>query len=108
MIDDYTPELSLEDACVDAVEWMDKISCSFAYRLAKADYENAEEGSEDVETGLAQVLAEQKWVVDYTPGLSLADACTDAVEWMDKISCSFAYRLAKADYENGEEDSEDS
>ena len=84
------------------------MKCSFAYRLAKAEYETAEESSETSETGLAQVEAEQEWVVDYTPGLSLEDACVDAKGMMDKMKCSFAYRLAKAEYETAEEGSDDS
>ena len=49
---------------------------------------------------MAQVDAEQEFVVDYTPGLTLAEACVDAKGMMDKMKCSFAYRVAKAQYES--------
>ena len=89
---------------MDAKGMMEMMKCSFAYNLAKATYESAEEVDE---TGLAQIEAEQEWVIDYTPGLTKGDACVDADGMMEMMKCSFAYNLAKAAYENANEGSED-
>lgn len=57
------------------------------------------------EAEFAQLQAEETWVVDHTPGLSKEEACKDAVEkWEERLACAFAYRVAKAAYENAEED----
>ena len=84
---------------MDAKGMMEMMKCSFAYNLAKAAYESAEEVAE---TGLAQIEAEQEWVIDYTPGLTKGKACEDADGMMEMIKCSMAYRVAKAQYENAQ------
>ena len=50
-----------------------------------------------------QAETEQEWVIEYSEGLTLADACAEATGMMDQMKCSFAYRLAKANFENDQE-----
>ena len=57
----YYPGLSVEDACVGAEGFKQKWSCGLAYRVAKEQYEMAEEGSEESETELAQVQAQEEF-----------------------------------------------
>ena len=66
----YYPGLSVEDACVGAEGFKQKWSCGLAYRVAKEQYEmaeegsetsEAEEGSEESETELAQVQAQEEF-----------------------------------------------
>ena len=51
---------------------------------------------------MAQLDAEQEFVIDYTPGLTKGKACEDADGMMEMIKCSMAYRVAKAQYENAQ------